>query len=381
MDKNSLKKNVKGMEAPLLQHSQRHFVRKIIAAFFSIILIGFLYNGCLQAKEAAQKKDFRVQNEQVKQPKKGKGDNSSVLQSTPLTEKEQKLLDKIDDNILKTPSTAYFNSQDDAAPYLRILLKRDHRNIRLFRGYEALSEDERKQGYDEAMSKAVTALNPKTKEGLQLLIEVLKTKREYPISLTAAAGVVSRSQDKSVIPLLRKVAKNPSLEVRYIAGSSLLVLGDADTALPVLDELTKEGATSALGFIYHNMQGKIWQQKGLESIRRALTYDNNESKALAALFLIGLTKKGIIKEDNRRIEDILIKISEVILNKKTWPISRHGYSNHRALNTIILAFGELKSKRAIPVLRRISVHPDASYLKRRAEETIEYLSKQGGNVK
>jgi hypothetical protein len=109
-------------------------------------------------------------------------------------------------------------------------------------------------------------------------------------------------------------------------------------------------------------------------------YDNNESRALAALFLIGLTKRGMIKEDTDRLGDILIKISEDILSKKTWPISSRGYSDHRALNTIMLAFGELESKRAIPVLRRISEHPDASYLKKRAGETIKYLSRQEGNV-
>jgi hypothetical protein len=376
MEGSSLGTKEKKMTAPLRQGLQRHFIMKITAAFFSILLVGFLYSAYSQVKEAAQKKDFRVRKEQVKQPKEGKGDNSSVLQPSPLTEEEQKLLDKIDDNILKTPTIAYFDSQDDAAPYLRILLKRDHRNIRLFRGYEALSEDERKQGYDEAMSKAITVLNPKTKEGIQLLIEVLKTKREYPISLAAAAGVVSRSQDKSVIPLLREVVKNPSLEVRYIAGSSLLVLGDADTALPVLDELTKEGVANALYSIYEFMQGKKWAPLGVESIRKALTYDNNESKAMAVLLSIRLTKRGTIKEDLSTLEKILIEISEDILNKKTWPISSHGYSDHRALGSTISAFKELESKRVIPILRRISEHPDASFLKRRAEETIKYLSER-----
>ncbi len=374
MEENSLGTKEKGIGAPLLQRSQSYLARKITATFFSIILIGFLYSGCQKSKEPEQKKDLRVQKEEVKQPEEGKGDDSSVLPPSPLTEEEQKLLDKIGDNILIAP-TAYFDSQDDAAPYLRILLKRDHRNIRLYRGYEALSEDKRKQDYDEAMSKAVAVLDPKTKVGLQLIIEVLKTKREYPVSLSEAARAVKGSQDKSVMPLLRQVVKSPSLKVRLEAGVSLLALGDAETALPVLDGLTKEGATSALGFIYHDMQGKKWEQRGIESIKKALAYDNNESKALGVLFLIGLTQRGVIKEDTRRLEDILIKISEDILDKKNWPISSRGYSDHRALETVILAFGELKSKRAIPVLRRILEHPDVSYLKRRAEETIKYLSK------
>jgi len=332
------------------------------------------------SQEPKGQSELQVQLSNPQDPKREKKEVSLASQPNPLTEDEQKLVDKIGKNILIAPSE-YFDSQEDAAQYLKVLLKGDHRNIRLYKGYEALREDERKQDYDEAMSKAVMSLNPNTKEGLQLIIEVLKTKRDYPMSLSEGAKAVKVSQDKSVIPLLRQVVKSPSLKVRLEAGGSLLALGDAETALPVLDELTKEGATSALGFIYHDMKGKKWEQRGIESIRKALTYDNNESKALAALFLIGLTQKGVIKEDTRRFEDILIKISEDILNKKTWPISSHGYSDHRALETVILAFGELESKRAIPVLRRISEHPDASYLKRRAEETVKYLSKQGGNLK
>ncbi len=373
-----------------------------------LFLIPFIFVTCLsvscqKSQPPEAKKEVQAQKQEIKEsqtiepksedqlkqqarkvnsqkPEGEKKQGSLASQPNPLTEDEQKLVDKIGKNILIAPSE-YFDSQDDAAQYLKILLKGNHRNIRLYKGYEALSEDEKKRDYDEAMSKTVMALNPETKEGSQFIIEVLRTKKDYPMSMAEAAKAVKASQDKSVIPLLRQVVKTPSLKVRLEAGGSLLALGDADTALPVLDELTKEGATSALGFIYHDMQGKKWEQKGIESIKKALTYDNNESKALAALFLIGLTQRGIIKEDITRLEDILIKISEDILRKKNWPISSHGYSDHRALETVILAFGELKSKRAIPVLKRISEHPDASYLKRRAEETIKYLSKQGGNVK
>jgi len=364
---------------------------------FPFIFIAFLSVSCQKSRPPEAKKEVQTQKQEIKEsqtiePKSEdqlkqqarkvnsqelegeKKQGSLASQPNPLTEDEQKLVDKIGKNILIAPSE-YFDSQDDAAQYLKILLKGNHRNIRLYKGYEALSEDEKKRDYDEAMSKTVMALNPKTEEGSQFIIEVLRTKKDYPMSMAEAAKAVKASQDKSFIPLLRQVLKTPSLKVRLEAGGSLLALGDADTALPVLDELIKEGATSALGFIYHDMQGKKWEQKGIDSIKKALTYDNNESKALAALFLIGLTQRGTIKEDITRLEDILIKISEDILRKKSWPISSHGYSDHRALETVILAFGELKSKRAIPVLKRISEHPDASYLKRRAEVAIKYLSK------
>jgi HEAT repeat protein len=326
----------------------------------------------VETKSEAQSKQQVQQSASREQTKKEKGE-PPALQQSPLTEEEQKLLDQIGENVLIAP-TEYFESQEDAIPYLKILLGTDHKSIRLYKGYEALSDEKRKQDYDVAMSKAIAALDPRTEEGLRLLIEALKTKKEYPRSLAVAARGAKVSQDKSVVPLLRQVLKSPASGVRLEAAGSLLALGDADNALPVLDELTKEGLTSALGFIYHGMQGTKWEQRGIESIRKALTYDNYESKALAALFLIGLTKRGLIKEDTNRLEDILIKISEAILEKKTWPTSGHGYSDHRALATIILAFQELGSKIAIPTLKRISEHPDASFLQRRADEAIKLLS-------
>jgi len=172
------------------------------------------------------------------------------------------------------------------------------------------------------------------------------------------------------------VVKHPSAKVRLEAAGSLLSLGDVDTALPVLDELTKEGLTAALGDIFHNMQGKEWEQKGIGLIRKALTYENNESRALAALFLIGLTKKGFIKEDLSKLENILVEISEEILAKKKWAESSYGYSDHRALETVIHAFEELKSKKAVSILKRIATHPEASYLDRRASEAIKHISGQ-----
>ncbi|MBM4278369.1 MAG: HEAT repeat domain-containing protein [Deltaproteobacteria bacterium] len=373
-------------------------MKKIL--FLVIAGICFLTLSCQRSQPPEAKKEVQVQKEEIKQPplvesksldqtkrevkesipqepKKEEKETSLAKQPSPLTEEEQKIVDEIGENILIAP-TKYFESQEDAVPYLKVLLKGDHRNIKLYKGFEALGEDKRKEDYDEAMSKAVMALNPRTKEGKQLIIEVLRTKREYQSTLSEAARAVRASQDKSIIPLLREVLKSSATRVRLEAAGSLLALGDADTALPVLDELTREGATSALGFIFHNMQGKEWEQRGIALIKKALTYENNESRALAALFLIGLTQRRVIKEDIRGIEDILINISKDILEKKSWPITSHGYSDHRALETVILAFWELKSKKAIPVLRSISEHPEASYLKRRAEEAIKYLSKQGG---
>jgi hypothetical protein len=43
---------------------------------------------------------------------------------------------------------------------------------------------------------------------------------------------------------------------------------------------------------------------------------------------------------------------------------------------VILAFEELKSRRAIPILKSIEKHPDASYIEDRAKKAIEVLEKE-----
>ncbi|HHN63970.1 MAG TPA: HEAT repeat domain-containing protein [Nitrospirae bacterium] len=205
--------------------------------------------------------------------------------------------------------------------------------------------------------------------------------------------VVGWYGDREVVPLLRRYVryewprqyyasedeeyvrqiKRYNERVRLKAAAALLALGDADTALPVLEELAKEGKTAALGYIFHNMIGTKWQARGIAIIRKALEYKNNESKALAALFLIRLTKEGYVKEDLNKLKEVLINLSEDILEKKKWDINIHGYNDRRVLGTVITALKELKSKEAIPVLERIANHPDASYLKQWVNEAIEAI--------
>jgi len=59
------------------------------------------------------------------------------------------------------------------------------------------------------------------------------------------------------------------------------------------------------------MDGKKWEREGIKSIKEALTYENKESKALAALFLIQLTNKGRLSEDLGKIEKMLLEMFEI----------------------------------------------------------------------
>ncbi len=378
----------------------------ILLLFFA----SFLFASCQRVKEPQEKKAAQPRSEELKQEpsatekvREKRPEGPSITETAkidtqkkpndvpgPLTEEEQKLLDQIGENVLIAP-TEYFESQEDAIPYLKILLKTHHKRIRLYKGYEALSDEKRKQDYDVAMSKAIAALNPRTEEGLRLLIEVLKTKKEYQRSLAVAARAAKVSKDKSVIPLLRQVAKSPSSRVRLEAGGSLLALGDADTALPVLDELAeKEGYVQALYYLF-NAPGKIIDERGYNIVEKALNNPRAEIR-ISATKLLWESKK--IKKE--KAEEIALGILEDLRSKTLkdygwetipeWPPTRDmpGVkvydSDCRACDYTIQLLSRMKSSKAIPALQFIRYNNTEWWYvcKRGAKEAIEAIEKKGG---
>jgi predicted negative regulator of RcsB-dependent stress response len=312
------------------------------------------------------------------------------IQASSLTEQEQKDFEKFGGNWY---SPAIFKSENEAIKYLKILLKGNEKTIRWYQDWELLGKDretrekEKKQNYGENIATALHAINTKTnKEGLQLAIEVLKTKREYPEALEGAADAIRKALrypgDEELIPLLREIVTYPNSSVRLFVAKALLELGDSNTALPILDQVTREGYTAALGYIFDTMKGKEWEQKGIASFRKALTYENKESKALGALFLIRLSNKGRVKVDLEKIESMLLEMFESILNKQKWdePINGEGYSDGRAVEIIIPALKELKSHKAIPLLKRLLVRPETgATVRKSAEWAIKQIELPGGS--
>jgi hypothetical protein len=325
----------------------------------------------------------------LQQPRGGKSEKLVQTKGSTLTEEEQRDFEKFGGEWV---SPAVFKNEKEAIKYLKILLKGDEKTIRWYQKWELLGKDretrekEKKQNYGENIATALHAINTKTnKEGLQLAIEVLKTKRGYPEALEGAADAIRRALrypgDGELIPLLREVAIDPNSSVRLSVAEALLDLGDSNTALPMLDELTRKGYTAALGYIFDTMKGKEWEPKGIASFRKALTYENKESKALGALFLIRLSNKGRVKEDLGKLESMLLEMFEPILDKKKWdkPINGEGYSDRRTVDIIIPALGELKSHKAIPLLKRLLVHPEASPgVRKNAERAIKWIESPGG---
>ena len=75
---------------------------------------------------------------------------------------------------------------------------------------------------------------------------------------------------------------------------------------------------------------------------------------------------------------MLLDTFKGILNKPKWDKSPESeYSDYRALESIILALEELNSKKAIPFLKRLKEHPEASYLKSNSIEAIKHIKSAG----
>lgn len=289
--------------------------------------------------------------------------------SNELTEKEQKYLDDISGRVLITGEV--LKTEKESKKYLKIILKGNHKTIRW--SSSGRKEDEQKRLYGGAVSNAILMLNAKNIDSFDLAVRVIKEKREYPEAVAAAAEVLGLSGEKRAIPFLKEILHHTDKNVKYQAGKWLLTLGDIDTALPELEKLAKNGNTAALGDIFHGMEGKSWEDRGIAAIKKAVDYDNKESMALACLFISGLIQKGTVSFDTTKIERNVLVAVENIIKQPKWIFVENGYSDHRAMEILIAVINEQKIVKAIPLLERAAAHPDASYVQKRAQDAIVYL--------
>ncbi len=238
------------------------------------------------------------------------------------------------------------------------------------------------------MSKAIRSLFPDTNEEFELIIEVLKTKREYSEAIIAAVRKIYPAKDKRFIPLLRELLNIQNAYVRLEVANSLLVLGETDTALEVFDQLAREGTFNAIYELWWHLDEKIgvneeWGPKGIDILRKALSYESNHVRAKAAYYLIKLSKwrviNGVIrkpiKQDLKELEDLILEIGNELVEKDKWDKEYLGYNGRRTAGTLIGSISQLESVRAIPLLKRISEHPEASYEQDDAEALMKRLIK------
>jgi hypothetical protein len=337
----------------------------------------------------------------------------SKSQTSTLTEQEQREFEKFGGD-WETPNV--FKDEKEAIKYLKILLKGDEKTIRWYQNLDMRgkskeeAEKRRKWRYSDNIATALDAIDIGTnKEGFSLAVQVLKTKRDYPEALARAAEVVKFAHDPSVIPILREIVNYPVPWVRLQVAGSLLSLGDADTALPILDELAeKEGYTGALYYLFSG-PGKIIDERGYRIVEKALNNPKAEVKISAVKLLLEANRIA-----KKKGEEISLGILETFINKteKDYGIGRRkipgktysekyvlpGYegksldelekpyiSDGRACDQAMWILGELKSQKAISLLKTIKeTHTEVGWVcwenraDRRAEKALEKITAGGG---
>ena len=168
------------------------------------------------------------------------------------------------------------------------------------------------------------------------------------------------------------------------------MLGDGDTALPVLDDLAeKEGFTGALYYLFRE-PGRIIDERGYKVVEKAVNNPRAEIRITATKLL--LESKKIKKE---KAEEIALGILDSL---KARTIKDYGYetipewppttntqsdklfsSDCRACDYTISLLSELKSSKAIPLL--VSVRDQNTkwwfVCKRGAKDAIRTIEKKG----
>ena len=375
-------------------------MKKISVILMALLfVVSFLFISCQKEKmKQPSGAGPEVKTEQQQATMQSVGNEVKV---SPLTDEEEKLVEKIGTSGFQTPEA--FSSGDEAKRYLRALLKGDYLSIRWYQNYRAKYNtplEELKTMYDGSIETVISAIGPDRKGGFDLIVEVLKTRQGYPLAMAAAAKTIKMFKDKNTILLLRDTVKNPNPTVRLEAAGALLLLGDADTALPVLEELTeKEGYVGSLYYLY-SAPGKIIDERGYKIVEKALSNPRAEVRISAVKLL--LDAKKIKKEQAGEIAlEILDKLKNNTLKDYGLTYNPKGVadiiplpgsttdvqqaekrfrSDSRACDYTIAMFKNIKNKKALSLLKNMrSKNTEWWYVcKRGIEESIKAIEEDGG---
>lgn len=349
-----------------------------------------------QAVKDLKRLKAQYEQEQNKADKKAiKYEKGITVTAGAITEKDQKVVDDLTEGALVTPNI--FRTESGALKYVKILLKGDHNSFRYFRAMK--TEVERKTAYDEAMESALSWLKPNKKEASNVIIEIIKTKRDYPKTAAEAARLIRFADDKAVITLLMELTKHPDARVRCVAASSLYDMGDADTAIPILKELVdNEASTEAMQALFDWRKGnaiKVKDERGYEILVAALENKRNRVRIEATRLLYdakrisrGKAKQicidiltsykpmnnyGIMYDPKDQYKTKIIpipgkQIVDVGLASKAWS------SDWRAYEDAIYLLKRIKDKSTIPAIQKFLSQTDDILLVKNANEAISYIN-------
>jgi hypothetical protein len=400
-------------------------MKKTIIIAITLILAGFLFTSCQKSKETEGKKEVQVRDVHKEEGKSQPAETKSEVQAEQQPPAGQQLINEHQEKPAKSPLTEKEQkefqggleiglSYKDAMKSLSILLTGDHKTIRWYQdwGKEYNFDDKARSDKYEwdicavvkklATTKALPALKASAfskplpplnaEQEIDLTLRVAEEKLSYPKGVSCAAEVLGWYQDKKAVPVLKKLIINKDPQVRLQAAGSLLILGEGDTALPVLDEIAKAGFIPLSPFVIEKLfaweirkesgkepiisHTKLLDIRGQELLIKALDYPSDEVKAAAATRLaeMGIEKEktesaalGIVQKlmhktekdygiGQQRVPNETYTKSYVLPGyegKKLEELKEHFSSDLRACNNAIFALGWLKSKKAVPLLKYI----------------------------
>lgn len=389
--------------------------RRASGLFLILVLAILSVTSCQKVKEPEGKKESIVQQRQEETTQRSADQriDSQDKQEEPTVEDRLSLVTEIERKKIKAQFHGEilqenFKNEKEIVGYLRILLKGDHRSFRMDTPHPASMEKDdqiRRYQYGDVIGILLSYLNPKTnKDAFDMAVEILKTKRDYPSAMSSAARAVKFAKNLSVLPLLRETLKHSDQRVRLESAGSLLVLGDADMALPVLEELAeKEGFIGALYYLFSS-PGIIIDARGYTIVEKALINPKAEVRITAVKLL--LDSKKITKE---KAEDISLSILQALKDKtiqnyglmpvkpkesiavKPLPGSnidvdksdKQNSSDSRACEHAASLLGQLRSSKALPVLKQIASRKTEWWhtCKWGIKEAIEAIEKPNGGPK
>jgi len=130
---------------------------------------------------------------------------------------------------------------------------------------------------------------------VQKLIDVMKSDEEPGIRATAIR-VLGRERRDELLPTIQELATSESLPVKIEASILLYQWGEKKKALPLLEQLSKDGVALRRAFLTGRKNGKNqYDKKGKKFLRRGLDAENVYTQLDAALGLyeMGDGKKAL----------------------------------------------------------------------------------------
>ncbi len=231
-------------------------------------------------------------------------------------------------------------------------------------------------------------------DAYNLILQVIETKTEYPGVVACAVLAISRYGefkegkwygDRRSIPVLEKILNDNEPEVRLQAAGTLLALGRADIALPVLEKFAKSGIKESVEVFKKLFQPeeieingrkrivlsktRMWDEKGKDIIINALDYPWDEVNALAALILVNM------QAEQQSAETTAINILKRLKNMnirdykkaEVWESDR----NAGLLSIAVLEKG--KTRKGISFLKDFTENNDDVVLNKNAELALKKM--------